>query len=212
MFNIFKRFKHRRQQRRRLRELSAFARGFRTLDQLQQSGLLAWDQPSRRLYIDQSLALLMMKNVDTWTNFIQNTFLWQYSRECDRAWADYFQREELAAVRAYAEKLKVESGKLKDNSQLSRADIERIREARRQEILQSDMPAPKVDGFEFFIVAPPDLADGSVPSDSLTKDQSVALQSPVGELTAVGHYEPDTDQMQLALWSEVEPLIRHAAQ
>ena len=199
MFNIFKRFKHRRQQRRRLRELSAFAQGFRTLDQLQQSGLLAWDQPSRRLYIDQSLALLMMKNVDTWTNFIQNTFLWQYSRECDRAWADYFQREELAAVRRYTANLN-EKGEMR-NEKLSRADIERIREARRQEILQSDMPAPKVDGFEFFIVAPPDLADGSVPSDYV-----------VGKLTAVGHYDPDTDQMQLALWSEVEPLIRHAAQ
>ena len=199
MFNIFKRFKHRRQQRRRLRELSAFARGFRTLDQLQQSGLLAWDQPSRRLYIDQSLALLMMKNVDTWTNFIHNTFLWQYSKECDRAWADYFQREELAAVRRYTANLN-EKGEMR-NEKLSRADIERIREARRQEILQSDMPAPKVDGFEFFIVAPPDLADGSVPSDYVA-----------GKLTAVGHYDPDTDQMQLALWSEVEPLIRHAAQ
>ena len=199
MLNIFKKWQHRRQQRRRLRELSAFAQGFRTLDQLQQSGLLAWDQPSRRLYIDQSLALLMMKNVDTWTNFIQNTFLWQYSRECDRAWADYFQREELAAVRRYTANLN-EKGEMR-NEKLSRADIERIREARRQEILQSDMPAPKVDGFEFFIVAPPDLADGSVPSDYV-----------VGKLTAVGHYDPDTDQMQLALWSEVEPLIRHAAQ
>ena len=99
MKNIIKKWKERRRQKQQLRELSTVAGAFSTLDRLQESGLLEWNQKLRQLYIDQSLALVMMKDVDSWTSFINNVFLWQYSKECDRAWADYFQKEELAAVR-----------------------------------------------------------------------------------------------------------------
>jgi hypothetical protein len=199
MMNIFKRWRERRRQRRKLRELSQIAKGFKSFDRLQQSGLLEWDSQSRRLYIDQSLALLMMKNVDTWTNFINNAFLWQYSKECDHAWAVCFQTEELKAVREYSDKLKEERGNRKDNLQLKRSDVDRIREARRREILETNMQPPAIQSFEFFIVSPPDLNGSPSPNDSV-----------VGKLTAVGHYDPDTSQMQMALWSEVEPLIKQS--
>ena len=192
--NIFKRWREGRAQKRKLKELSAFANGVRTLDQLEQSGLLSWDSKQRRLFIEQSLALVMMKNDITWTNFIHNVYLWLYSRLCQKAWNDYFLREELKAVRD-AEK---------HYASLTRADVERIRNARRVEILQTDMKPPRLDGFEFFIVAPPDLH----PESPLHQQGGVGGgSSPVGQLTAVGHYDPETDNMEMALWSAIEPLI-----
>ena len=121
---------------------------------------------------------------------------WLYSRLCQKAWNDYFLREELKAVRN-AEK---------HYASLTRADVERIRNARRVEILQTDMKPPRLDGFEFFIVAPPDLSH----TDNIEKSSANGHQAsndPVGQLTAVGHYDPETDNMEMALWSAIEPLV-----
>lgn len=186
-----KRWRERREEKRKLKELAAFASGFKTMDQMADSGLLAWNMKQRQLFIDSSLAFLMMRNVDSWTNFINNVFLWQYSKECERAWADFFLKEELAAVRKYKSEHR--------GTVVTRADVDRVREARRAEILQSDMDAPKVKGFEFFIVSPPDLSDTSVSNGS-----------PVGKLISVGHYDPDSGRMEMELWSVVEPLLRAA--
>lgn len=188
---FIKKWMGRRAQKRKLRELQAFASGFRTMDVMEEKGLLAWNTKSRQLFIDRSLAYVMMHSASSWTNFINNVFLWQYSKECSRAWGDYFLKEELSAVRQAKKDAK---GRV-----LSRADIDRIREARRMEILQSDLEAPKVDGFEFFVVAP-STDVGSAPSGK-----------PVGRLVSVGHYDPDTGKMEMALWSEVEPLLNQQA-
>ena len=106
------------------------------------------------------------------------------------------QKEELAAVRKFM------AGK--PHSTLSRGDIDRIRKARRQEITQSDMEPPKVEGFEFFIVSPPDL------NDQTTKRPN--NKSPVGQLVSVCHYDPETGQMEMALWRDVEPLLKSGAE
>lgn len=177
MMNWIKRWRERREQKRKLKELQAFASGFRTMDTMAEKGLLAWNLKTRQLFIDSSLAVLMMRNVDAWTNFVNNLFLWRYSKECEQAWADYFLKEELAAVRKYKQRHK--------GKPVSRADVNRIREARRAEILQSDMEAPKIKGFEFFIVAPPDV------------------------LTAVGYYSPESGQMEMATWEEVRTRLAH---
>ena len=129
------------------------------------------------MFIDSSLAVLMMRDVESWQNFLNNVFLWRYSKECERAWADYFLKEELNAVRKYKS---THRGKA-----FSRQDVMRIREARRTEILISDMEAPKIEGFEFFIVAPPDV------------------------LTAVGHYDPETERLEMATWEEVQSRIKN---
>lgn len=183
-----KRWRERREEKRKLKELAAFVSGFKTMDQMADSGLLAWNMKQRQLFIDSSLAFLMMRDARSWTNFINNVFLWQYSKECERAWADFFLKEELAAVRQAKKK---SNGKV-----LSRSDVDRIREARRDEILQSDMQQPKIEGFEFFIVK----ATAEVPADQQPGD-------PVGQLIAVGHYEPETERMEMALWDEIRDLL-----
>jgi hypothetical protein len=70
---------------------------------------------------------------------------------------------------------------------LSREDIDRIRRARRAEIAQSDMPAPKVQPFEFFCVRD-------------TKDVQA-------QVVFVGHFDPDTDQIDMATWEDVQRLM-----
>ena len=186
---LFTWFSRRRTDRRKLRELSQTASVFRTLQRLSDSGILAWDQQQRRLFIDSSLALVMMTNADTWHTFLQNVYLWQYSRLCDQAWADHFQREELAAVRAAMQTAKEHqpSALSHQPSALSRADIDRIRHARRREIAFSDMEPPKVEPFEFFII----------PSST----------APTVEPIAVGHYDPDTESLEMAPWQDVKPLL-----
>ena len=185
---LFTWFSRRRTDRRKLRELSQTASVFSTLQRLSDSGILAWDQQQRRLFIDSSLALVMMTNADTWHTFLQNVYLWQYSRLCDQAWADHFQREELAAVREAMQTANPLPSGRSGRGSLSRADIDRIREARRREIAFSDMEPPKVEPFEFFII----------PSSTATTVEPIA----------VGHYDPDTESLEMAPWQDVKPLLR----
>ena len=203
---IIKRWKERRLQRRKLKEMSAYASVFKTLDTMQEKGLLAWDRQARRLFIELPLAIVMMPNAETWRNFIQNLYLWQYSKECEQAWADFLQKEELKAVREYATKAAtVPAASPAGKKPLTRGDINRIREARRMEILQSDMQPPKVEGFEFFIVSPPDLGVSDTPLHQ--QGGAGGGSAPVGQLTAVGHFDPDTERIEMATWEEVSNLI-----
>ena len=73
------------------------------------------------------------------------------------------------------------------NGQLSRSDIDRIRLARRQQIAFSDMEPPKVEPFEFFIIP-------------LSTEAKV-------EPLAVGYYDPNTGQMDVATWDDVRTLL-----
>ena len=91
--------KKRREQRRKLKELKAFASGFSTLDRLEQSGLLTFDAKQRRLFIAQSLAVLMMRDAESWVNFITNVYQWLYYQQAQEAWNAHFLKEELAAGR-----------------------------------------------------------------------------------------------------------------
>lgn len=197
-----------------------------TLGQLAEKGLLAWDGRSRRLFIDSNLALVMMaKGADAWQTFMENVYLWLYSRLCDEAWQEFFQKEELKAVREYMAARGHNGDGSGANAELShtepspltRQDIERIRRARRDEILQSDMEPPKVEGFEFFIVSPPEslnIEHGTLNIDATAQNNGQSSmangQSPVGELVAVGHYDPETKEMEMATWSEVKPLLSQA--
>jgi hypothetical protein len=174
--------KKRREQRRKLKELKQFSSTFSTLDRLEQSGLLVWDQKQRRLFISQSLAVLMMRNAESWVNFITNVYQWLYYQQAQEAWNAHFLKEELAAVR---------KASVDDNHktvQLSRADVERIRIAARQQVAESDIEPPKVEPFEMFIVE--DTVDAKP------------------RIIAVGYFNPETGDMELAPWSEVEPLIK----
>ncbi len=177
--------KKRREQRRKLKELKAFASRFSTLDRLEQSGLLTFDSKSRRLFIAQSLAVLMMKDAESWVAFVNNVYQWIYYQQAQEAWNDHFLKEELAAVRKAS--TQIVNGK-SSIVNLSRADVERIRLAARQQVAESDLEPPKVEPFEMFIVE--DTVDAKP------------------RIIAVGYFNPETGDMELAPWSEVEPLIK----
>ena len=247
--------KKRREQRRKLKELKAFASRFSTLDRLEQSGLLTFDAKSRRLFIAQSLAVLMMKDAESWVAFVTNVYQWLYYQQAQEAWNAHFLKEELAAVRKAAAGFSPEvlaegkrqsrargsqrgsaldehsealatngtqeqadgtatnqtspnpvdnqttppyghpsysGGETDTRVQLSRADVERIRLAARQQVAESDIEPPKIEPFEFFIVQ--DTTDAAA------------------KLIAVGYFNPETNDMELAPWSEVEPLLHQSRQ
>ena len=185
--SIFKYFtQKRREQRKKLKELKQFSSTFSTLDRLEQSGLLTFDAKSRRLFIAQSLAVLMMRDAESWIAFVQNVYLWLTYQECQRLWSEHFLREELAAVR------KASVGESHQTVQLSRADVDRIRLAARQQVAESDIEPPKVEPFEMFIVE--DTVDAKP------------------RIIAVGYFNPETNDMELAPWSEVEPLLQKAGE
>lgn len=77
---------------------------------------------------------------------------------------------------------------LAENKDLKREDIDRIKRARRSEIALSDMEPPKVEPFEFFII--PDSIKTTV------------------EPMAVGNYDPNTGEMEVATWEEVKSLLQ----
>ena len=195
----------RRQNKRKLKEMAATASVFATLRKLEDGGMIHWDAKLRRMFIEQPLAVLMMTDADHWFHFIQNLYLYTYYNQCQQAWTDYLLREELAAVRSESEKVRKSEGKKGGVQTLSRYDVERIRRQRRDEIVQSDMPAPKVDGFEFFLVQTTPASSRSASPLGSPRTQE---GNPAGHLIAVGYYDPDTDGIEMAPWDEIAPLIK----
>lgn len=194
---IFKRFNQWRKSRKQLKQLHDIGSVFHALDAMEKGGMLSFDTKNRRLFIEEPLALVMMAGgTEKWTNFIQNCFTWLYHRQCAEAWSKYILKEELDAVRVAS----------KQYTAMTRADVERVRRARRDEIAQGDMEPPKVEAFEFFVVrvvsndtaAKPQPAENGE-SGGANKRKAV----PAGEILAVGHYEPETEQLELASWEEV---------
>ena len=196
---IIDRLKQRRQQKRKIKELSEFASVFHTIQQLSDGGMLHWDEKQRRLFIEQPLAQLMMTSADRWQNFIQNLYLYTYYMESQRAWNTYMLNEELAAVRHATT---TAAGTLK----LSREDIERIRSHRRAEIAASDMQPPKVVGFEFFIVSAAAVTTASPSSVKSGATPPPVISSGVekSRLLAVGYFDPETDTIEMAPWDEIK--------
>ena len=208
MKNPIKQWLQRRQQKKaskqNLRWLQATAQKHQWLDQLRTSGLLQWDVVQRRLFIEADLAVLFLQSADRWTAFIHNTYQWLYYQLCQSQMEDYFHQEELKAVRDAMQELKnpkqeetaVANSPLSTlHSTLTREDIDRIRRNRRAEIIQSDVPVPQVEGFEFFIVRSD--APTTAPSEQAT-----------GRLIAVGHYDPSNDDIDIASWDDVAPLLQ----
>lgn len=147
---------------------------------MMQTGLLAWNEKTRQLFISEPVAMLMMRDADTWTGFLYAVFEVQQLTLSQKAWNDYIQHEQLKAARAA----------LKENPRLSRFDIERIRRARRDEIALSDMEPPRIDGYEFFIV-----------SETTDVEPQVIV---------VGHYDAATDRVEMEQWDRVRLLLEQA--
>ena len=69
---IFSFFKKRKRERTALASLQTYASAFAYLNTLRDSGLLLWQERNRRLFIMQPLAIIMMRNADSWRNFLTN--------------------------------------------------------------------------------------------------------------------------------------------
>lgn len=188
MKNPIKQWLKKRQQKKASKEnlkwLQSVAQQHQWLDQLRTSGLLQWDVVQRRLFIEADLAVLFLQDAQRWTAFIHNTYIWLYYQECQTKIEDFFHQEEIKAVRE----------QLNHGAKLSREDIDRIRRNRRAEIVQSEIKTPEVEPFEFFIVR----------TDAVTIQQ----EQNTGKLVAVGHYDPSTNQMEIASWEDVAPLLK----
>lgn len=197
MKNPIKTWLQKRQQKKASKQniqwLKSVAQQHQWLDQLRTAGLLQWDVVQRRLFIEADLAVLFLQSADRWTAFIHNTYQWLYFLECQRRTEDYMHQEELKAVR---EAIKA-ADETDDATKLKRSDIDRIRRNRRAEIMQSDVPVPQVEGFEFFIVR--------------SEAVSTAADQATGRLIAVGHYDPATNDMDVAPWDDVAPLLQTTA-
>lgn len=187
---LISKFREYRERKRRLRELTELSGRFRTLEALEKGGQLLWDPRNRRLLIERPLALLMMRSADSWRNFMQNVHQWVYFRACQLAWAEYIRDEELKAVRKAT----------MTDSHLTRPDIERIKNARREEIAMSDMEAPKIEPFEFFIINANGNGDGN---EGERKNGNA-----IGRTLAVGRYDPESGFIDMATWEEVEKFLK----
>ena len=203
---IFKRFNQWRKSRKQLKQLHDIGSVFHALDAMEKGGMLSFDTRNRRLFIEEPLALIMMAGgAEKWTNFIQNCFTWLYHRQCTEAWKAYILKEELDAVRIATKKY----------TAMTRADIERVRRARRDEIAQGDIQPPKVEPFEFFVVraVSPSAGSASSPSSPSSSSSSPSSSSPkpvpAGEILAVGHYDPDTEQLEIGAWEDVSLYLKH---
>ena len=208
MKNPIKRFLQRRQDKKQLRETMRVLRMYAWLDKLFTSGVLHFDADNHRLMMEQSLAVLLMaKGADGWANAVREIYRYVHFRLTQEAWETYMHREEVKAVRTI----------LNQGRELKRDDIERIKSARRMEIAQGDMQPPKVEGFEFFVIGPEvkEEAQAKTPAEGTAGtagvDSAAVAQQPTGQAEAipggrillVGHYDPATEQMEMATWEEV---------
>lgn len=190
--NILKKWRERRQQKRKQRETQQTLQTWALLEKLFDAGQISFDHKAHRLFITQPVAsLLMSKGADAWVQSVHNIYNYVHFLQTQQAWDEYMQREELAAVRDAMSRPSLAQGGDGGGS-FSREDIDRIRLARRQQIAFSDMEPPKVEPFEFFIIP-------------LTTEAKV-------EPLAVGYYDPNTGEMDVATWDDVKALLKDGHQ
>ena len=188
--NILKKWRDRRQQKRKQRETQQTLQMWALLEKLFDAGQISFDRKAHRLFITQPVAsLLMSKGADAWVQSVHNIYNYVHFLQTQQAWDEYMQKEEMKAVREAMQATKEHqpSSISHQPSSISRSDIDRIRLARRQQIAFSDMEPPKVEPFEFFIIP-------------LSTDAKV-------EPLAVGYYDPNTGQMDVATWEDVKQLL-----
>lgn len=203
--NLLKRMKERREEKRRLRELRKMAATFATMDVMEAKGLLTWDEASRRLLIDSRLALVMMHKAEQWQAFVRNLFLWTENREAWRRASEGLQRWELKAVRDYQTKHPEE--------QLTRDDIERIRDAART-TYPEEQQQTKMKAFEMVIVGMRAVegsqGDRHLGSDGHSEPVPETAETAIERMViAVGYYDPETEEMEMATWGEVRSRLTH---
>ena len=170
---------------------------FATLETMEKKGLLLWDTKNRRLFIAEPLAILMIQKEQGWIAFLQNVTYWQYYKEAQDGWDSYIRNEELKAVRREKRKY----------AMLTKMDIERIRRQRRSEVQEAEKNALEIKPFELFILG--DNYEGSYlqvseETTTTTKESKEAAN----HVIAVGDYNPITQQVNMALWKDVQSALQ----
>lgn len=170
---------------------------FATLETMEKKGLLLWDTKNRRLFIAEPLAILMIQKEQGWIAFLQNVAYWQYYKEVQDSWDSYIRNEELKAVRRAKRKY----------AMLTKKDIERIRRQRRSEVQEDEKNAIEIKPFELFILG--DNYEGSClqVSDETTNTAKDSKEA-TNHVVAVGDYNPITQQVNMALWKDVQSALR----
>jgi hypothetical protein len=170
---------------------------FATLETMEKKGLLLWDTKNRRLFIAEPLAILMIQKEQGWIAFLQNTAYWQYYKEVQDSWDSYIRNEELKAVRRAKRKYAV----------LTKMDIERIRRQRRSEVQEAEKNAIEIKPFELFIIG--DNYEGSyLQVSEETTNTAKESKEATNHVIAVGDYNPITQQVNMALWKDVQSALQ----
>ena len=176
-------FRRKKRERNALASVKNYASAFAYLNTLRDSGLLLWQERNRRLFIMQPLAILMMRNAESWRNFLTNCYLWQSYALMLEAHEHAIHRLEGKAIREAKKQYAV----------LTKADTERIRRGVREQYEASNAPA-KIEAFEFYVIA-----DNPHPIPR-TEEQDAEQR---GDITLVGVFNPDTQQLEQVPWDEV---------
>lgn len=197
LLSIFKSRK-KREQKRKEKELAQMCANFKSLDQLEKSGMMLWQQDKRRLFLEQTLAQLMMVSDEKWKSFLKNVFTWVYYNECVDNMNAMIVDEQLKAVRR---------AKKKCNT-LTMRDINRIKSAKKQEIPYEafEKQAPEVQPFEFFVIHQ-DSEAIPVSKNHGGKGEDTEGMIPGGRVLCVGQYDPDADNFDIATWAEVKAFL-----
>lgn len=170
---------------------------FATLGRMEKKGLILWDRKERRLFLAEPLAILMIESEDKWKNFLQNVGYWQMYDRQQEAWDNYMRNEELKAVRKAKKTYAV----------LTKADIERIRRNRRNEITREEIPAPEIKPFELFIIG--DSYEGPISAIAKEKtDRAKRTRNAENGIIAVGEFNPMTGHLDMALWKDVQNALK----
>ncbi len=170
---------------------------FATLETMEKKGLLLWDTKNRRLFIAEPLAILMIQKKQGWIAFLQNIAYWQYYKEVQDSWDSYIRNEELKAVRRAKRKY----------AMLTKKDIERIRRQRRNEVQKTEKNAIEIKPFELFVLG--DNYDGSyLQVSEETTNAAKESKEATNHVIAVGDYNPITQQVNMALWKDVQSALQ----
>lgn len=170
---------------------------FATLETMEKKGLLLWDTKNRRLFIAEPLAILMIQKEQGWVAFLQNVAYWQYYKEVQDSWDSYIRNEELKAVRRAKRKY----------TMLTKMDIERIRRQRRSEVQEAEKNAIEIKPFELFVIG--DNYEGSYLQVSKeTANTAKESKEAANHVIAVGDYNPITQQVNMALWKDVQSALQ----
>ena len=178
-------------------ELAVLANVFKHLEDLQKNGLLLWEPKLRRLFMEQPLALVMMRREKTWKNFLKNCYAWIFYQECTQAVDTLLIDEELKAVRR-AKKI---------CNTLTMRDINRIKEAKRNEISFEDCgkSMPEIKPFEFFVIRENSEAVPTSRNKGGTGEDKDII--PGGEIFCVGQYDPENNDFAIAIWEDVKDFM-----